>query len=82
MQCRAICQSLGNGRGIKWTRVLLRQRLEKEDICQTLTGKSYFFVGNSRQLVEGILYSLGQHVLYFGRKNEELLLLSAQRIHF
>lgn len=38
---KVICQSLGTAAGIKWTRVLLRQWLEKEGTCQTLTAKGY-----------------------------------------
>lgn len=38
---KVICQSLGTAAGIKRTRVLLRQWLEKEGTCQTLTAKGY-----------------------------------------
>lgn len=61
---KVICQSLGTGAGIKWTRVLLRQWLQKRGHVSNSDCGELYFVWSSRLPANGILWSVDQPALH------------------
>lgn len=84
LTCRArlYARVSGTAAGIKWTRVLLRQWLEKEGTCQTLTAKGYILCKAVGCAWMEFSFQLTRVRWILGGKMWEFLLISTQAMPF